>query len=108
MSPENDRESQHVAEWMDQLCRCLAAPGEGGPVLRMRSSGPRRRLPEVTGQEFSELREGHVLRDETLTATGEAFLRGVANDVAALGYRLEVASAAALLARHLDGDSWLD
>jgi integrase len=85
-----------------------ASPRAIVPNALRRIARARRRLREVTGQEFSELREGHVLRDETLTATGEAFRRSVANDVAALGYRLEVAPAAALLARHLDGDRWLD
>jgi hypothetical protein len=61
-------------------------------------------LPSVTRQELSELGEGHVLRDETSTATGEAVLRPLSNDVPARGYRLDVAPTAALLARRLDGD----
>ena len=65
-------------------------------------------LPGVTRQELSELREGHVLRDEPPTATGKAFLRPVANDAPAPGYRLDVAPAAALLARRLNGNCWLD
>jgi hypothetical protein len=71
-------------------------------------SVPRVPLPSVTRQELSELREGHVLRDETPAATGKAFLRPVANDAPAAGYRLDVAPAAALLARRLNGNCQLD
>jgi hypothetical protein len=62
------------------------------------------RLLNLTRQYLSELREGHVLRDQTPTATGEAFGRVVGNDAAAPGYRLDVAATAALLARHLDAN----
>jgi hypothetical protein len=55
-------------------------------------------------QQLSELRQGHVIWDETLTATGKAFLRRVANDVSGLSDRLDEAPTAALLAWHLDGD----
>jgi hypothetical protein len=61
-------------------------------------------LPSVTCQELLELGEGHVLRDETPTATGEAFLCPVADDAPTPGYRLDVAPAAALLAGRLNGD----
>src|SRR5688572_12109869 len=67
------------------------------------SASPRPGLRSVTRQELSELREGHVLRDETRTATGEAVLRPLSNDAPARGYRLDVAPAAALLARRLNG-----
>ena len=67
-------------------------------------SVPRLPLPSVTRQERLELREGHVLRDETPSATGMAFLSPVANDAPAPGYRLDVAPAAALLARRLNGN----
>ena len=60
-------------------------------------------LPNVTRQELSELREGHVLRDETRTATGEAVIRPLSNDAPARVYRLDVAPTA-LLARRLNGD----
>jgi hypothetical protein len=59
-------------------------------------------LPSVTREELSELREGHVLRDETRTATGEAVRRLLSNDAPAGGYRLDLAPAAALLAAHAD------
>ena len=65
-------------------------------------------LPNVARQEFPELREGHVLRDDPFAATGEAFLRPVADDPPAPGYRLDVSSAAALLARRLNGDRQLE
>jgi len=61
-------------------------------------------LPNVTRQELSELREGHVLRDQTHAAAGQAFLRPVGDDAPAPGYRLDVAPAAALLARRLNGN----
>ena len=55
-------------------------------------------------QQLSELREGYVVWDETLAATGKAFLRRVANDVPGVGNGLDEAPTAALLARQLDGD----
>jgi hypothetical protein len=61
-------------------------------------------LLSVTRQELSELRKGHVLRDETRTAAGEAVLRPLSDDAPTRGYRLDVAPAAALLARRLNGD----
>ena len=56
-------------------------------------------------QQLSELRQRHVVWDETLTATGKAFRRRVANNMSGLSDRLDEAPTAALLARHLDGDS---
>jgi hypothetical protein len=55
-------------------------------------------------QQLSELREGHVVWDETFAATDNAFLRRVANDVSGVGNGLDEAPTAALLARQLDGD----
>jgi hypothetical protein len=55
-------------------------------------------------QQLSELRERHVVWDETSTATGKAFLRSVADDVPGISDGLDEAATAALLARHLDGD----
>ena len=63
------------------------------------------RLLKLTCQQLSELRERHVLGDETPTATSKAFLGRVGNDAPASGYRLEVAAAATLLTGHLDGNS---
>ena len=80
--------------------RLESRPSTGAAALIV--PGPKR-LPKMTCQELSELREGHVLRDETLTATGKAFRRRVGNDAAARGYRFDVAPAAALLARRLNG-----
>jgi hypothetical protein len=59
---------------------------QAGLGRTLSESVPRLPLPSVTRQELSELREGHVLRDETPTATGMAFLRSVTNDAAAPGY----------------------
>ena len=85
-------------------------PRDGGGTKTRRAvqrpQGPRpqtTRLPNATRQELSELREGHVLRDETFTAAGEAFRRPVPDDAPAPAYGLDVAAAAALLARSLDG-----
>ena len=55
-------------------------------------------------QQLSELREGHVIWDETLASTGQPFLRRVANDVSLVGDGLDEAPTATLLARQLDGD----
>jgi hypothetical protein len=65
-------------------------------------------LLKVACHQLSELREGHVLGDEAPTATGKAFLGSVASDAPARGYRLDVAPAAALLARRLDGNRQSD
>jgi hypothetical protein len=54
-------------------------------------------------QQLSELRERHVLGDDTSSVASEALVLRVANDMAPL-YRLDVAPTAALLARCLDGD----
>jgi hypothetical protein len=95
-----------VVRTSESPSRCDEARFRFASGLRptLSESVPRLPLPSVTRQERLELREGHVLRDETPSATGMAFLSPVANDAPAPGYRLDVAPAAALLARRLNGN----
>jgi hypothetical protein len=75
------------------------------------TTGPQRRggmvvapLVRLACQERLELREGHVLGDEALTATGKAWLRPVADPAPGPPDLFDVAAAAALWARHLNGN----
>jgi hypothetical protein len=84
--------------------RCWSQSGHVSYAYRLHA----RRLSCLACQYRLELREGHVLRDETLTATGKAWLRPVAEPAPGPADLFDVAAAAALRARHLNGNCQLD
>ena len=63
-----------------------------GAKRRLALGGLAKPLAQVTRQELSECREGHIFGDDASPTTGEAFLRWLANDVASPAYGLEVAT----------------